>query len=256
MFGVILPLNFHSPYKAVNIIDFWRRWHMTLSRFLRDYLYFTLGGNRHGKIRRYLNLFVTMLLGGLWHGAGWTFVVWGALHGLYLMINHAWHAIRRAFGQDPKKALSWPMHLLSGLLTFLAVTVAWVFFRASDFDTAMTLVKVMFGANGVYLPDNWFIRIPAFHDWLAAHNWFGPSNGLSTGGMMNWIWILLLIVWLAPNTQTIMQHFKPALDAPQPAARTWLAWRPNFIAAVLVWGLAFVALINLSQQSTFLYFQF
>jgi D-alanyl-lipoteichoic acid acyltransferase DltB (MBOAT superfamily) len=256
MFGVILPLNFHSPYKAVNIIDFWRRWHMTLSRFLRDYLYFTLGGNRHGKMRRYLNLFVTMLLGGLWHGAGWTFVVWGALHGLYLMINHAWHALRRAFGQDPKKPLSWPMHWLSGLLTFLAVTVAWVFFRASDFDTAMTIIYAMFGSNGVYLPDNWFIRIPAFHDWLNAHDWFGPSNGLATGGMMNWVWILLLIVWLAPNTQTIMQHFKPALDAPQPAAKTWLAWRPHFIAAALVWGLAFVALINLSQQSTFLYFQF
>ncbi|MBL8463808.1 MAG: MBOAT family protein, partial [Thauera sp.] len=90
MFGVKLPLNFDSPYKAGSISEFWRRWHMTLSRFLRDYLYIALGGNRKGSLRRHANLFVTMVLGGLWHGAGWTFVVWGALHGFYLMVNHAW----------------------------------------------------------------------------------------------------------------------------------------------------------------------
>ena len=91
MFGIFLPLNFNSPYKATSIIDFWRRWHMTLSQFLRDYLYIPLGGNRHGRVLRYVNLMITMLLGGLWHGAAWTFVVWGALHGAYLCINHAWN---------------------------------------------------------------------------------------------------------------------------------------------------------------------
>src|SRR5260370_40873832 len=90
MFGIFLPLNFNSPCKARNIIDFWRRWHMTLSQFLRDYLYIPLGGNRHGRILRYVNLMITMLLGGLWHGAAWTFVAGGALHGAYLCINHAW----------------------------------------------------------------------------------------------------------------------------------------------------------------------
>src|SRR5947208_727657 len=91
MFGIFLPLNFSSPYKATSIIDFWRRWHMTLSQFLRDYLYIPLGGNRRGPALRYVNLMITMLLGGLWHGAAWTFVVWGALHGAYLCINHAWN---------------------------------------------------------------------------------------------------------------------------------------------------------------------
>src|SRR5690606_424877 len=98
LFGVRLPVNFHSPYKAANIIEFWRRWHMTLSRFLRDYLYIPLGGNRRGPARRYVNLLVTMLLGGLWHGAGWTFVAWGALHGVYLVVNHAWIALRARLG--------------------------------------------------------------------------------------------------------------------------------------------------------------
>src|SRR5258707_9343728 len=94
-FGIVLPLNFHSPYKAVNIIEFWRRWHMTLSRFLRDYLYIPLGGNRHGTARRYLNLFLTMLLGRFCHRPALTFCDWGALHGLYLAANHAWLALRR-----------------------------------------------------------------------------------------------------------------------------------------------------------------
>ena len=94
MFGVKLPLNFDSPYKATNIIEFWRRWHMTLSRFLRDYLYIPLGGNRKGQVRRYASIMITMLLGGLWHGAAWNFVLWGGLHGLYLMINHAWRRFR------------------------------------------------------------------------------------------------------------------------------------------------------------------
>ena len=92
-FGIRFPMNFNSPYKATSIIEFWRRWHITLSRFLRDYLYFSLGGNRRGPVRRYLNLLITMLLGGLWHGANWTFIVWGVLHGIYLMINHAWLAV-------------------------------------------------------------------------------------------------------------------------------------------------------------------
>ncbi len=98
LFGVRLPYNFNSPYQAWNITEFWRRWHMTLSRFLRDYLYVPLGGNRLGRTRRYVNLMVTMLLGGLWHGASWTFVVWGGLHGAYLVVNHAWQWLKEKSG--------------------------------------------------------------------------------------------------------------------------------------------------------------
>src|SRR6195952_4224997 len=122
LFGIRLPVNFRSPYKATSIIEFWRRWHITLSRFLRDYLYIPLGGNRLGEIRRYLNLLVTMLLGGLWHGAGWNFLIWGGLHGLYLCINHVWQAWRvgRSSESSPfVKAISWA-------ITFAAVVLAWV----------------------------------------------------------------------------------------------------------------------------------
>jgi alginate O-acetyltransferase complex protein AlgI len=131
-FNIKLPFNFNSPYKATNIIDFWRRWHMTLSAFLRDYLYIPLGGNRKGQRRRYINLFATMLLGGLWHGAAWTFVAWGALHGAYLIINHGFHAFRDRFGWQ-RGRFGVLGSLLGSITTFVSVVVAWVFFRADSF---------------------------------------------------------------------------------------------------------------------------
>jgi D-alanyl-lipoteichoic acid acyltransferase DltB (MBOAT superfamily) len=215
MFGVTLPLNFHSPYKAVNIIEFWRRWHMTLSRFLRDYLYIPLGGNRKGTPRRYLNLIATMLLGGLWHGAGWTFVLWGGLHGLYLVINNGWHAVRRKLGQNPDQPLSRPMHTLSVLLTFFAVVVAWVVFRADNLNTAIAILKAMMGMEGIVLPNPWLTKLGVFGQWLSAN---GVSFNMAIYPELyvafSWIGMLLLIVWLAPNTQQIMAAYRPALDMP------------------------------------------
>ena len=142
-FGVQLPLNFRSPYKSTNIIEFWRRWHISLSNFLRDYLYVPLGGNRKGEARRYFNLFMTMLLGGLWHGAAWTFVIWGALHGTFLMINHVWNAkVRRGRPASRiAKVLGWT-------LTFLCVMVAWVVFRADGMAAAIEIYKGMLGMHG------------------------------------------------------------------------------------------------------------
>lgn len=158
LFGIRLPVNFYSPYRATNIIEFWRHWHMTLSRMLREYLYIPLGGSRRGSRRRYFNLMLTMLIGGLWHGAAWTFVVWGGLHGIYLAINHGWHAVRRRLGHDLER------HTVLGraagtLLTFLAVVVAWVFFRAESFDGARVMLEGMAGLNGVSLPHAY--RAPA-----------------------------------------------------------------------------------------------
>jgi alginate O-acetyltransferase complex protein AlgI len=143
LFGIDLPVNFASPYKSTSIIQFWQRWHMTLSRFLRDYLYFPLGGNRKGKLRRYMNLMTTMLLGGLWHGANYTFLIWGGLHGCYLMINHAW----RSF--FPHRRPSFVGTLGSGAATFLAVAAAWIFFRAEDIPSAFNLLRGITGFNGI-----------------------------------------------------------------------------------------------------------
>jgi D-alanyl-lipoteichoic acid acyltransferase DltB (MBOAT superfamily) len=138
MFGFRLPLNFAAPYRAVSIRAFWRRWHMTLSRFLRDYLYIPLGGNRHGGLRQAANVIVTMLLGGLWHGASWTFVAWGGLHGAALAVNGAW----ARSGWRMPAALGWA-------LTMLFVLAGWVLFRAADFHTAGQVLQAMAGLDGL-----------------------------------------------------------------------------------------------------------
>lgn len=133
LFNVWLPVNFNSPYKALDIQDFWRRWHITLSNFLRDYLYIPLGGNRHGPFRTYGNIFVVFVLGGLWHGATWMYVIWGALHGGALIGNRLW----KKYGYPMPKILAWG-------ITFLFVNFAWVFFRASNMASAKKMLKAMF----------------------------------------------------------------------------------------------------------------
>jgi alginate O-acetyltransferase complex protein AlgI len=138
MFGLRLPMNFNAPYRAVSIRDFWRRWHMTLSRFLRDYLYIPLGGNRCGAVRQAVNVVATMLLGGLWHGANWTFVAWGGLHGLALAVNHVWEG----WGLRLPRAVAW-------VLTLLFVMACWALFRSADFATAGDILGSMVGAHGV-----------------------------------------------------------------------------------------------------------
>lgn len=138
LFNIHLPINFNSPYKALSIQDFWRRWHMTLSRFLRDYLYIPLGGNRKGKFRTYNNLIITFILGGLWHGAGWTFVFWGLLHGVALAIHRAWSEL----GFKMNRILAW-------FITFNFINITWVFFRAKELDDAVRVLKAMLGLDGL-----------------------------------------------------------------------------------------------------------
>ena len=211
LFGIRLPLNFHSPYKATSIIEFWRRWHMTLSRFLRDYLYIPLGGSRHGKARRYFNLMATMLLGGLWHGAGWTFVAWGGLHGLYLVVNHAWHWFRQIFGYAGTES-SRTGKLVAWLITFMAVVAGWVFFRATDFHSAIAILEGMAGMNGVALPNAVVARLGDAGMWLQSAG-VGVYLGGGSDFFFTWLWTmaLLAVVLMMPNTQQIMSFFEPAL---------------------------------------------
>lgn len=137
LFNIRLPINFNSPYKAKDIRDFWKRWHITLSRFLRDYVYIPLGGNRKGSVRTYSNLMTTFILGGLWHGAGWTFVFWGFLHGVAIAINRLW---------DKLGVKLWPW--AAWLITFNFINIAWVFFRAKKWDDATNVLEGMFLING------------------------------------------------------------------------------------------------------------
>lgn len=229
MFGIYLPLNFNSPYKAASIVEFWRRWHMTLSRFLRDYLYIPLGGSRRSRSRRYVNLMITMVLGGLWHGAAWTYVIWGALHGLYLVINHGW---TRLSGGKPAGRVS---RMAGVLVTFLSVVIAWVFFRAADFASAIAMLKAMAGLDGLH----------------------SPAAPYVSNMQIACIPLLLGICWFVPNAYEMLGRFSPALQNPA-SAKPWLSWRPNAWCAM---GLGALGALSLSQilsgaPSEFIYFQF
>ena len=151
LFNIKLPTNFDSPYKATSIQDFWRRWHITLSHFLRDYIYIPLGGSKTGELKTYTNLLITFLIGGLWHGAGWNFVFWGFLHGLALVIHRIW----RKIGYKLPVILAW-------FITINFINFAWVFFRAKDLNDALEILKSMFGFNGFALSSTMHIHL----DWF------------------------------------------------------------------------------------------
>jgi alginate O-acetyltransferase complex protein AlgI len=255
MCGVRFPLNFASPYKAENIIEFWRRWHMTLSAFLRDYLYIPLGGNRHGPLRRYLNLMVTMVLGGLWHGASWTFVAWGALHGIYLVVNHAWQAVARAFGSAERPR---GLERVVGIFTtYVAVTVAWVFFRSATFPAALSMLRAMAGLNGIFLPQLWQDRFAKWGVDLAGFVTF-TDMAPTFNGMRQVVltMIFLGIVWFLPNTQEIMAPYRPALAVGTSKPPVWWQWRPTPGWALLLALCTAVPLLWLNQATEFLYYQF
>jgi hypothetical protein len=256
MIGVRLPINFDSPYKATSITDFWRRWHMTLSRFLRDYLYIPLGGNQNGPARRYVNLLTTMLLGGLWHGAGWTFVVWGGLHGLALVVHQLWRSLRQRLGADLSKS-TFRGRVLGIALTFVTVVIGWVFFRATSMEAALSILRGMFGLNGISIPDVLALRAGALAPWLAAQGVaFTPGGGRDFVMTFVWVAALLPIVFLAPNTQQIMQRYQPALDQSAQASSLRWAWAARTRWAL---GMALVlalGLLSLTRPSEFLYFQF
>ncbi|MGV7206266.1 MBOAT family O-acyltransferase [Oxalobacteraceae bacterium A2-2] len=242
LFGVRLPQNFNSPYQAANISDFWRRWHMTLSRFLRDYLYVPLGGSRYGGWLRYRNLMLTMLLGGLWHGAAWTFVLWGGLHGLYLAIHHGWQAL--AGGSRPR----W----WGRALTFLAVALAWVPFRAPDLATAGSVLAGLAGLNGINLPHG--LATHARHlDWLHAD--FSGIRWIDAGGAgLPVLLLAMLAAFLLPNVQTWFASHRPCLDSTA-LAPPW-GWAPGRACGLAFSLLLLACLFGMNKASEFLYSQF
>jgi D-alanyl-lipoteichoic acid acyltransferase DltB (MBOAT superfamily) len=260
MFNIVLPLNFFSPYKAKNIIEFWRCWHVTLSRFLRDYLYIPLGGNRKSTLRRYINVMITMLLAGLWHGAGWTFVFWGGLHGGYLIINQAWHKIADRVAFRVPERWQWLTGFCARALTFIAVVFAWVPFRAKSFSDAMVIFKgmtndlvnlPMFLIDKIVKPGG--IIEEAFPNIIPSlpPNWFYYAFLV--------VIITVLVVWFLPNTSELMSDFKPVLhplSIRRGAFLQRLRWKPNLYWFAFILLAAVFCLNDLDNVREFLYYQF
>lgn len=265
MFGIKLPLNFFSPYKAHSIIDFWRRWHMTLSRFLRDYLYIPLGGNHHGTVSRFRNLMITMVLGGLWHGAGWTFVAWGALHGLYLVINHGWRRITAPY----RSVVPIPAAVTGGasrVLTFGAVVVGWVFFRSADFQTAAAFLRGMAGLNGIAVTYHQFSVLSGLPGIGPVFSHLGLTvldRGVSLAFFRGTrhvaaLAVCFVIAWGLPNTAEFMRVFRPTISRFPTGTISLprLRWQPRRRWAVPIGVLVTWSLLSMTRVQEFLYFQF
>jgi D-alanyl-lipoteichoic acid acyltransferase DltB (MBOAT superfamily) len=230
IFGFKLPVNFYSPYQATSIIDFWRRWHITLSRFLRQYVYIPLGGNRHGPVRRYRNLLLTMLIGGLWHGAAWTFVIWGAIHGLLLAVNHLWRSL---VATRPRLGLLMPTWL-AWSLTFLAVVLAWVFFRAGTPLEAWRLLGAMTNFN----PENTGLgKLEQKHGLVA---------------------VAAAIAFFMPATHVFFNRYRVAILPDWTRYRRWplIAWRFEYLWLFAFALLAGFACFYAAEFPQFLYWNF
>lgn len=247
MFGLYLPINFTSPYKATSIIEFWRRWHVTLSNFLRDYLYIPLGGGKKGYYRTMLNLLIVMLLGGLWHGAGWNFVFWGFLHGVFLLVNHTYRRygllFSNVFSATP----------VAYLLTMISVILAWTFFRAESFQGALNIIDVMFGGNLILMPSELYPFIPeVMHSVLLKES---EKDLLYWCGDLTWdVFLIIIIVALGtvglPSSTDLYKSYRQSGDM-------FVASRRLSFAFLL--GTAFVLsilLIYAESANKFLYFQF
>lgn len=240
LFNIVLPINFNSPYKALNIQDFWRRWHMTLSRFLKDYIYIPLGGSKVAKIITYRNLMITFIIGGVWHGAGWTFILWGAMHGLALVIHSLW------------KQTNIKMHsVLAWLMTFLFVNFAWVFFKASSFDSAMLIVQGMVNFDSVIVSQDF----ATFFNYIFDTSYWeleGTAGAifLTTIDTIGYLLLFGGVTILLPNSMELIQRL--------PYKGRW-RFKPTFIYALFCAVLAALALatfIGNTVDSPFLYFNF
>jgi len=226
LFNIRLPINFNSPYKALNIQDFWRRWHITLSRFLRDYVYIPLGGNRRGKVRTYINLMATFVIGGIWHGAGWTFVFWGFLHGVALVIQRIWSEL----GFRLNKFVAW-------FMTFNFINIAWIFFRAKEWGDALKVLKGMFGLSGIVLPN----FLAAKLEFLSKYG-VGFNNFIERVGNKNTFLFMLLgfiLVLVFKNSIKKLEQLKF-----------------NFRNILLSTVIFTLAILSLNKISEFLYFNF
>lgn len=225
IFGIALPFNFNSPYKATSIVDFWRRWHITLSTFLRDYLYIPLGGSRHGEAKHFRNLFLTMLIGGIWHGAGWQFVIWGAWHGGWLCFVHF---LRK---KVPQFMNLFKFKFINQLITFICVMIGWVFFRANNHHIALEILEKIGSFKLEYLGKEALMSV------------LGLKTALLT------VPVAAFMAFLLPNTIAILRFYKWQIYKKQ---NFWILAITGFALAVLI----NVCLLLMSKPVTFLYYQF
>ena len=245
LFGLQLPINFNSPYKATSIIDFWRRWHITLSEFLRDYLYKPLGGNRSGIMKAMLNVMIVMSLGGLWHGAGWTFVIWGVFHGVLISLNHLFRAWGKLNYSNFKIPRLFCNRTLSWIFTFILISVSWVFFRSENLNEAFQIIASLLGLNGIDLP-----RFFNFSNQFTFFSYEGAlPNKVIDRELIPLLVVLLGIVRFFPNTIQLVGISSES----EKEKKSLPSWLIGFCGLLLFLGVK-TSFENITHE--FIYFRF
>ena len=228
MFNIDLPMNFNSPYKALTVTEFWKRWHMTLTRFLKTYLYFPLGGNRKGIVRTYINLFIVFLMSGLWHGANYTFIIWGIMHGIVMVIE-------RIFKEKHSKISP----VLSWLITFTFINISWVVFRADTINDAILFLKQILNFNFVPLSTSMTSNFQVDFLKLVFANIGNIGSYLLSTYPIYLMLLAIFSILFCKNTNERIEHFRPTIK--------------NALLSSL---LLFYSILSFTGVSTFLYFNF
>ncbi|MBH45122.1 MAG: membrane-bound O-acyltransferase family protein [Flavobacteriaceae bacterium] len=245
LFGFNLPINFNSPYKSRSIIEFWRKWHITLSEFLKDYIYIPLGGNRGKKARIFTNLFITMFLGGLWHGASWTFIIWGLFQGLLLSINHTW----RSSHLSNKIEYLLMYKIMTWMITYFCIVVGWVIFRSHSTSHAFEYLKVMTFSNGILFPDRWKLQLSDFFQNFLS---FSPDIDLNKNHLLIGLFLFAFVL-IIPNTNQILDYLKQDYDK---ESKNILKWKPKIIYGIILGLVSGISIVSISTEREFIYFQF
>ncbi len=258
MFNIMLPCNFLSPYTSTSVIEFWRRWHISLSSFLKEHIYIPLGGNRYGKFNRYRNLLITMLIGGIWHGAGWSFVIWGGVHGILLVINHLIRQIKSNISNNRL------IRIFKTTITFLIINVTWIFFRGKNLSQIKTMLTSMFDFHNLsfmFIPKKIIKILSKVGINLQGLNAdFHISQDILNKGLLL-ICLLFMITFLFPNVYDWLCYFRPAKDYIKPSHLKKpfykiICWRPTIIFGILLLIIFTFAFGAINAKKEFIYFQF
>lgn len=281
LFGIRLPVNFNSPLRSSCIIDFWLRWHVSLTRFLTAYLYNPialsltrrrLAAGRDGFNARkaspgaFVQLLMfptifTMLISGFWHGAGYLFILWGLLHGIYLAINHGWRLLVQRFWSRSER-YSRVLRLLGSIVTFICVATSMVLFRSTTFDSASNILQGLVGINGIEIPPSIYNRLLAVSGWFADNGISASSHDFAdVKALTIWLFLLAPLVFLLPNTLQILDRFEPAIGITPSSTKNFIFglhvnWRTSPAWALFIAMTGFFAVLHIGGYSEFLYWKF
>lgn len=238
LFNISLPINFNSPYRALNIQDFWKRWHITLGRFLTQYLYIPLGGSKQGKMKTLRNLGIVFVLSGIWHGAGWGFIIWGILHATAMILHRIYHYLLNAFNQSPPQNLAYK--ILCWFITFNFINLTWIFFRSETLEGALNLLKGMMGWHGIKLP-SLLEKISYFKSLSSSFQFGDIMENLHGNG-----YALLCFVVYGLFHCLVFRN----------ASEQLYAFKPNYQNLIFLLALSSLALLYIDNTTQFLYFNF